>query len=253
MVFQRSPAIRRWVRFLTGAPMRSAGGESLGKWESVFPMPEREFAGRSFSKVAGVSPEDFRPIFPVREIEREWVSKLGLPEPLFAIAPGGGKNPRDTVLQKRWYPERFAAIADRLAATGLRIVLLGGPDDVGPAKETSQLCSSTVIDLSGKTAWGQTAAVLEKCIGFLGADSGAAHLAAAVKIPSIVLFGPSSPDYLFAPGIISPVRSNIDCSPCYSNSLFPGCVHENARCMNSIETDEVWFTLQKVLNENYSS
>lgn len=251
LVFQGSPAIRRWVRYLTGAPLRSAGGEPLGKWESVFPMPETEFAGRSYSRTAGVTPDDWRPVFPVRKAEIEWASKLRFPKPLFAIAPGGGKNPRDTVLEKRWFPERFSIIIDRLSSAGFNIVLVGGKDDIEIAEETSKQCRASVIDMTGKTTWGQTAAIFEQCCGFLGVDSGSAHLAAARKVPSVVLFGPSSPEYLFAPGLIRPVRADIECSPCYSNSLFPGCVHERAICMNSIETEDVWVALQEVINENY--
>jgi ADP-heptose:LPS heptosyltransferase len=253
LVFQGSPSIRRWVRYLTGAPMRSAGGKALGKWESVFPMDEKEFAGRSYSKTAGVTPDDWRPVFPVRKAEKDWALKLRFPKPLFAIASGGGKNPRDTVLEKRWFPDRFATIIDRLSTAGFNIVLVGGKDDVKVAQETSKQCRDPVIDMTGKTTWGQTAAIFDECHGFLGVDSGSAHLAVARKVPSVVLFGPSSPEYLFAPGLISPVRADIECSPCYSNSLFPGCVHKRALCMNSIETEEVWITLQEVINENYSS
>lgn len=252
-IFQGSPAIRKWVRYLTGSAVRSSGGEALGKWETVFPMISTDYAGFSYSKTAGVNPENWRPIFPVSEMESEWVSNLRLSRPLFAIAPGGGKNPRDTVLEKRWYPERFAVIADRLISAGFNIILLGGSDDREVAQEMKKQCRTSLLDMTGKTTWGQTAALLDRCSGFLGADSGTAHLAAARGIPSVVLFGPSSPGTLFAEGLINPVQGIVDCSPCYSNSMFPGCVRERAVCMDAIETEVVWSTLQKVINENYGS
>ncbi len=252
-VFQGSPSVRRWVRFLTGSSVRSSGGEQLGKWEKVFPMIETDFAGYSYSKTAGVSPQDWRPVFPVRETESEWAENLHLSRPLFAIAPGGGKNPRDTVLEKRWFPDRYAVIADRLSTAGFNIVLIGGSDDSEAAQEMKKLCRAAVVDMTGKTTWGQTAAILDRCYGFLGADSGTAHLATARGIPSVVLFGPSSPETLYAGGLVNPLQGITDCSPCYSNSLFPGCVRERATCMDAIETEDVWFTLQKVINENYSS
>ncbi|MCD4701205.1 MAG: glycosyltransferase family 9 protein [Candidatus Aegiribacteria sp.] len=252
-VFQGSPAVRRWVRYLTGSTVRSSGGEPLGKWEKVFPMVETDYAGYSYSKTAGVTPENWRPVFPVRETESEWAANLQLCRPLFAIAPGGGKNPRDTVLEKRWFPDRFAVIADRLSNAGFNIVLVGGSDDSEAAQEMKKLCRADALDMTGKTTWGQTAAILDRCYGFLGADSGIAHLATARGIPSVVLFGPSSPETLFAEGFVNPVRGKVDCSPCYSNSLFPGCIRERAICMDAIETEEVWFTLQKVINENYGS
>lgn len=252
-VFQGSPAVRRWVRYLTGSPVRSSGGKPLGKWEKVFPMIETDYAGYSYSKTAGVTPENWRPVFPVKETERGWVENLRLSEPLFAIAPGGGKNPRDTVPEKRWFPGRFAVIADRLSTAGFSIVLIGGSDDLEAAEETKKLCTAAVLDMTGKTTWGQTAALLDRCCGFLGADSGTAHLATARGIPSVVLFGPSSHETLFAEGLVHPLQGAVDCSPCYSNSLFPGCIHERAICMDAIGTEEVWFALQKVINENYGS
>jgi len=252
IVFQNAPAVRRWVRYLTCSHITSAGDRPLGNWETVIPMNAEEYAGISYSNIAGVTPDDWRAVFSVNDAEREWALKTGLSGPLFAIAPGGGKNPRDTVLEKRWLPGRYAVIVDRLSASGFNVILLGGRGDTGIAEETDRQCGAEILDLTGKTTWGQTAALLDRCYGFLGADSGTAHLAAAMGIPSVVIFGPSSPETLFAPGLISPVRGNIDCSPCYSNSLFPGCKHERAICMEAVETDDVWFVLQKVINENYS-
>lgn len=252
IVLQGSPAVRRWVRFLTSAPMRSCGGTSLGRWEQVFPMVEGEFAGSAYAEAAGVDVIDWRPVFPVFQSETDWVRTLGLPSPLFAVAPGGGKNPRDTVPEKRWPPGRFAETARRLAEAGLRIVLLGGSGDRQAAKEMMNECGIELLDLTGRTTWGQTAAILRMCTGFLGADSGTAHLATARGVPSVVLFGPSSPDCLYAPGLVQPVASPAECSPCYSNSLFPGCVRGSAVCMESIQVEDVWTALRKVLNENYS-
>ncbi len=251
IVFQGSPAIRRWVHYLTGSQVRSSGGKPLGNWERVFPMSPAEYAGYSYSKTAGVSPDEWRPAFPVKRSETEWVEKLRFSRPLFVIAPGGGKNPRDTVPEKRWFPERFAVIADRLSESGFNIVLIGGDGDRAIAAETVKLCRTAVLDLTGKTTWGQTAAVLDKCYGFLGVDSGAAHLAAARGVPSVVLFGPSSPDYLFAPGIIGYVKGEVECSPCYSNSLFRGCIHGKAICMEAVEIEDVWKKIREVINENY--
>ncbi|MFO8183015.1 MAG: glycosyltransferase family 9 protein [Candidatus Aegiribacteria sp.] len=252
VVLQGSPKVRRWVRFLTSAPMRSCGGTSLGKWEKVFPMVEGDFAGRAYADTAGVDVSDWRPVFPVSEREADWVRTLGLPQPLFAVAPGGGNNPRDTVLEKRWPPDRFAETARRLAGAGLNAVLLGGSGDRKAAEEMMNECGVKLLDLTGRTTWGQTAAILDRCAGFLGADSGTAHLATARGVPSAVLFGPSSPSCLFAPGLIQPVVSTVDCSPCYSNSLFPGCRHGRPACMESIQVDDVWTALKKVLNDNYS-
>ncbi|MBN2586184.1 MAG: glycosyltransferase family 9 protein [Candidatus Fermentibacteraceae bacterium] len=248
LVFQGSPFIRRWVRFLTSSRVVSCGGNSLGSWETVYPLEPGELAGQAFARVAGVEVSDWRPEFPVKEAEMRWAEKLGLPFPLFAIAPGGGRNPRDTVMEKRWMPERYAELAGRLSSAGIGTVLLGGGDDRAAAAEMARFSSCGLLDMTGRTTWGQTAAILDRCCGFLGADSGTAHLAAARGIPSVVLFGPSSPSALYPEGLIIPVTACVDCSPCYSNSLFPGCRNDRALCMESIEMEDVWPALVRVLD-----
>jgi ADP-heptose:LPS heptosyltransferase len=247
MVFQGSPVVRRWIRYLTSTKVVSCGGSPLGEWETVFPLQPGQLAGQVFARVAGVEVSDWRPEFPVKPSEKTWAEGLGLPRPLFAIAPGGGRNPRDTVLQKRWAPEGYARIADRLSASGLRVVLLGGDGDRDASKAVTDRCGRDLLDMTGRTTWGQTGAVLDMCCGFLGADSGAAHLAAARGVPSVVLFGPSSHSALYPRGLVTPVSAGIDCSPCYSNSVFPGCTRGSALCMESINEEDVWSALEATL------
>ena len=247
VVFQGSAAVRRWVRFMTGAGSVSCGSSPLGCWEQVFPLNVGEPAGTAYAGTAGVEVSDWRPEFPVTRKEEEWVADLRLPAPLFAIAPGGGENPRDTVLEKRWMPDRFAVIAERLSSSGFHIVLLGGGGDTTAADAVARSCGARLLDLTGRTTWGQSAAILDRCAGFLGADSGTAHLAAARRTPSVVLFGPSSPSALFPPGLVTAVASRTECSPCYANSLFPGCRRERAVCMESVEVEDVWMALRNTI------
>lgn len=253
IVFQGSPVVRRWIRYLTGAPMRSVGGKPLGQWEKVFPMEETEYAGLAYSRAAGVEPEDWKPVFSVTDSEKDWVESTGFTGPCFAVAPGGGRNPRDTVLEKRWMPDRFAAVARELVSSGIKVVLVGGPADRGAAEEMQESCGAPLLDMTGRTTWGQTAALLRKCTGFLGADSGAAHLAVAMDLPAVVLFGPSSPECLFAPGLVVPVRSRLKCSPCYSNSLFPGCGRSRPECMEDIDAERVLEAVREVIHQNYNA
>lgn len=90
-----------------------------------------------------------------------------------ALAPGA-LDPR-----RRWPVDRFAALADRLAAAhGLSPVVLGAADD--PALPGA-------LDLRGRTTLREAAAVLERCVLFVGNDSGLKHLAAAEGLPVVEL------------------------------------------------------------------
>lgn len=113
--------------------------------------------------------------------------------PLVAIHPAGGRNPGMYLPAKRWPPERFAAIADRVIESGGSVVLIGGPGDEGVAAAVKERMRNEPLDLTGKLTWGETGAVLERCDLCLGNDTGAMHLAVAVGTPVVAIFGPSDP------------------------------------------------------------
>lgn len=117
-----------------------------------------------------------------------------------ALHLGGGSNPGMRLLSKRWQPERWARITDWLVEIrGANILLLGGPgkDDREAADRLKSAIfkdtSKQVVDLVGKVDWGVMGALLGWCDLFLGHDTGAMHLATAMKTPVVAVFGPSDP------------------------------------------------------------
>ena len=117
-----------------------------------------------------------------------------------ALHLGGGSNPGMRLLSKRWQPERWARIADWLVEThDSSILLLGGPgkeDREAADKMKSALFEATaphVVDLIGKVEWGVMAALIGWSDLFLGHDTGAMHLATAMRTPVVAVFGPSDP------------------------------------------------------------
>ncbi len=131
--------------------------------------------------------------------------------PWIAIHPGSGGYS----LARRWSPEGFAAVADRLIDQGARIVLVGGPgDDVAPVRAAMR---HPPLDLAGQTTLGQLGALLARCDLFIGADSGVMHLAAAAGTRVLAIFGPSNAA-AWGPWAASErvrvLRSAPLCSPC---------------------------------------
>ena len=121
----------------------------------------------------------------------------GLPGdgPVVALHPGADHFPA-----KRWPVDRFALLADRLAERyGARVVLVGGPGDVPLAAAIRERVQrAPLLDLTGRLALLETAAVLERVDLMVGNDSGPLHMAVAVGTPVVALFGPSEPRH-FAP------------------------------------------------------
>ena len=102
---------------------------------------------------------------------------------LIALHPGAGSR------SKRWPAENFRQLAAGILKSGSQPLVIEGPaePDVFPGSSPSILLAR---DLSLETL----AAVLSMCTAFVGNDSGIAHLAAALGVPTLVLFGPTSPE-----------------------------------------------------------
>lgn len=108
-----------------------------------------------------------------------------------ALQPGCG----DTTVgrAKRWPVEKFAQLADELAARGCEMVIIEGPDERGVGHQISRVCRTCppVIELSGRL--GVAAALLEAAALYVGTDSGLAHVAAAVGTAPVTLFAAADP------------------------------------------------------------
>jgi ADP-heptose:LPS heptosyltransferase len=95
---------------------------------------------------------------------------------------------------RRWPPERFAAVARRLAAAGHDVRITGGPAEVVLARQVATLAGlPDDAVLAGRTTSLELAAVVAAASVVVSGDTGVAHLATAYRRPSVVLFGPVSP------------------------------------------------------------
>ena len=255
-VFQMDRSTRRWVRFLTGGQIVSGGSHPLGSWEEARGFDPGIFAGESYARIAGVAPPEFIPEFTPGPDEVDWARNLLGNGTWVAVAPGGGTNQRDTVLQKRWPVEGYRIVLNLLRKRGMGVILLGGTLDRPVCSALAKSVSrdqGRVIDLTGSTDWGRTAAVLKACGVFLGNDSGTAHAALAAGAQSVVIFGPTDPACLYPEDSIIPVTSGISCAPCYSNTVFPGCSRSGAECMSAVSPEDVWTGLERVIHENHNT
>jgi ADP-heptose:LPS heptosyltransferase len=150
--------------------------------------------------------------------------------PLIGVHPGA-KHP-----SRRWPPERFAAVADRLALRhGARVVITGGPGEVDIARQVAAAMRFPAAMLAGETSLGGLAAVVERLDLYLTNDTGPAHIASAIGTPTVVVFGPAD---LHRWGQRGPrtcvIARDVDCRPC--GAVICPIDH---RCLNWIEVDEV--------------
>jgi len=153
-------------------------------------------------------------------------------EGVVALHPGGGSR------NKLWPIENFLDLATRITADlGLKTILL-----IGPA-EREYLGGWLERMRSMNSMWAEhlplihVASLLERCRCYMGNDSGITHLAAAVGIPTIALFGPTDPEIWGPRGErVAILRKNPGCSPCSEEEL-DRC--NQRRCLELIEVEEV--------------
>ncbi len=108
----------------------------------------------------------------------------------FVINPTGGRNPGMVMDSKRWPPDKFAALADHLADTfGREIVLLGGPGD----EAIVDAVKTPARRLVGVLSFPEIAALAAGSAGYIGNDTGLTHLAAAAGARTVMILGPSHP------------------------------------------------------------
>ncbi|MFQ5611815.1 MAG: glycosyltransferase family 9 protein [Anaerolineae bacterium] len=115
------------------------------------------------------------------------------PRPLALLHPGGGVNPGMTMPGKRWPPDRFAALGDRLAEHGLTVALTGSADDAPLCAEIAVQMQRQPLILAGQLTLGQFGALCQTARLLVGGDTGGTHLAAACGCPTAAIFGPSDP------------------------------------------------------------
>ena len=147
---------------------------------------------------------------------------------------------------KCWLPERFEELTKRLIEDkNVRVIYFG---DHAGAHLVSQICShfkEGVYNLAGKTSIRELMALINCCSAFLTNDSGPMHIAAALDTPLLALFG-STNEVKTGPSPHGEViHKHVECSPCYKRTC-----PIDFRCMKSIEVDEVYNKLIKVLHED---
>jgi heptosyltransferase-2 len=136
---------------------------------------------------------------------------------------------------KRWLPERFAAVGDLLAAQGARVVLVGGRAEREVAGAIAAQMTAPARVLCGDTSLAELVGVLARLRLLVTNDSGPMHLAAALGVPVVAVFGPTDWRETHPVGDGHRlVREPVHCSPCRLRE----CPIDH-RCMRRVTVDRV--------------
>ncbi len=152
-------------------------------------MHMSEFLQRPLHSL-GVPPCTDPPRLELTEQDRQqasswWAERRLTGKPAVALHPGSGSP------AKNWPAERFAAVARHLVAAGNQVLPISGPADAIPALAVQQQMQGRPLTPVADLPLPVVAAILRRCAGYVGNDSGISHLAAAVGIPVVAIFGPT--------------------------------------------------------------
>jgi len=147
---------------------------------------------------------------------------------------------------KRWPPERFARIGDWAVENwGAKVFLMGSKSETGICRALSSSMAKSSINLCGRTSLGEAMGVISQFNFFVTNDSGLMHVASALGVPTVAVFGPTDPKATGPRGTkIRIVKRDISCAPC----LKPECPTDH-RCMLSIEPAGVWEEMEDLRKE----
>lgn len=146
-------------------------------------------------------------------------------------------QPNSKFHTKEWPVEGFAAIADEIAIKhGLQVVLLGGPGEEEKIGRVERLCGSSPVVIQNASV-ADLVWVIRGAKLFVGNDSGPTHIAAALQVPIVVLFGSSDSQVWYpwkSPYQI--VQNDFACNPCPGDRCR---VYGEPRCILSIAPEQV--------------
>ncbi|MBI5056113.1 MAG: lipopolysaccharide heptosyltransferase II [Nitrospirae bacterium] len=203
-------------------------------------------------KAIGIETKETHPYIYLSDEERQWARDVFFnpqsptPNPRLLI----GINPGATYgSAKRWMPERFAEVIRRtIDEVNGRVIIFGSKSEVEIADEivssVGAIRKSSLLNMAGKTTLRQLASLISECDAFITNDSGPMHMAAALFVPVVAIFGSTNKMTTgpFGEGHRIIVK-DLSCSPCMERE----CPEGHLKCMAEISADDVFASLKEVL------
>ena len=161
---------------------------------------------------------------------------------LIGLSPGAAYGPA-----KRWPVERFAAVGDRaIRKWGAKVVVVGTEKEKALGETLISATSQGAFNFCGMTGLGDALALIKRCQLFVSNDSGLMHVAAALKVPTVAIFGSTDSVTTGPRGRNARiVKHDLECSPC----LKPEC-SAGYRCLLAVQPEEVWKEMEKLRAES---
>lgn len=184
---------------------------------------------------------------PVRGEDTQWALQwlknqgIGQERLKIAVVPGGGASWGSQAQNKRWPPEKYAHLVDKMIADLKAVVILMGDIKEEPlCQEVARLAHYPVHSAAGQTSLMQMAALMKFCGLVIANDGGPLHVAAAAGAATVGIFGPVDEAVYGAwpPQGQATAAAKIACRPCYRNFRMTDCRHIS--CLQVLSVEDVY-------------
>ncbi|MDD5465367.1 MAG: glycosyltransferase family 9 protein [Candidatus Omnitrophica bacterium] len=169
---------------------------------------------------------------------------------VIGVVPGAGGSWGKDASYKHWPALKFAQVADRFAAElKAKILILGDESEAKISDVIVHVMRNKPIDLVGRIGLDILPAVIKNCNLLVTNDGGPMHMAVALGVKTVSIFGPVS-ELVYGPFPHSNshvvLKWDISCRPCYNNFRLPGC-DKDRECLRSVSVDAVFDAAAKLL------
>jgi len=162
-----------------------------------------------------------------------------------------GINPGADNPIKRWPPDRYAVVAERLLEReDTRVLLLGGPGEEKLADSIQKRLKGRAVNLAGRLTLDELACLISRLDLLVTNDSAPMHMAAALGTPVVALFGPEDPVHTrpyTSETLYRVISKSVDCRPCTGGRC------DKALCMDLIQPEEVLERCFELLRGSFSA
>ena len=158
-------------------------------------------------------------------------------------------NASELLPHRRWMPERYAELIDRILAAHADVVVLitGAPEERERAEALAAAHAPRSVSFAGRSSLAELPALYAQAALMVSNDSGPAHFSAATGLPTIVLFGPETPKLYQPLGNSRAIYAGLACSPCVTAHNHRRTACTDNVCMRAIGVDEVYAAVAEVL------
>ncbi len=243
------------ISFLAGIPVRVGYRRKMG-FLLTHGLAHRKELGEQHEvdynldllKIIGISVRSRRTFVPLKKESERWANDFlqanGIThqDKLLAINPGA------SCPSKIWPAENFSRAADLLSKEyGFKVLIVCGPKECHLADAVIRGMSVPAFSLAGKTSITQLTSILKRCVLFISNDSGPVHIACALGVPVISIFGRKQPG-------LSPVRwgplgansrflhKDIGCIECFAHNC-----RKSFACLKQVTAEDVFSCAKEIL------